>query len=400
MVNTLLRLRHGELDIDFSEKNKGIEKIKFDVFGNLQEINSRYGKWKLTRSPIPHIYTDIPNDNVEELIRLSYEVAEVYMKKSTKNDDEDSVKIKEALEIICGVGYEGYKKRENFEGWNKFIPPLEHQSLVLYNEVMTGCPKSQNPCIFCNVYRNQEFGIVPLEEFSRRERLLAEYAPTAREDRKKGEARVLSFVPEELLDYMMGVIHKHPKFFWGSGNIFALKPEDLLKRLEEHNKYFNFSSPDMELGDGTISAFGHSKYILNHLDFLKEYRALGLKEVWVGVESGDDVSLKLMNKSATAKDHIRAGKALRNAGITCNVTVLYSGIEAKRLDRHISATRKCISKMKPSCVYFSDLVVHEGTRLDELVKQQKIVLSGEKTPKDLGFANIGGVSVWNYGIPV
>lgn len=404
-----LRLKYNDLSIEFSKRDyKGIEKVKFDPVGNLEEIHSVYGKYRLSRKHVAHIYNDIPEEKTDDVVRLSYETAEMVKNTIATKPNKDADSFKKALEIICKLGYEGYKTRENLEGWSKFIPPLEEGHLVLYNEVMTGCPKSEkNPCIFCNVYRNEKFSVIPLDQFSRREQELSEYVPTALDNLRKsgmgtygGMFSGKEDLIKKMLEPLMETTYNAPIFFWGSGNIFALKPKDLLKRLEKHNEYFRFNPSDLDMRKGIISAFGHSKYILNHKDLLKEYHALGLREVWVGVESGDDVSLKIMNKSATAKNHAKAGKALNDAGIRCSATVLYSTIDEKLQEAHIKETKKLVSEMRPACVYFSDLVIHEGTKLSDLIEKKEILLPKERKSGDMAFASVSGVMAWKYDIPV
>lgn len=391
----VLSLKYSQLRIEFPKNPEGMEHILFDIHGNLVEINSIHGNYSLKKEHVTQISNDIPKKKLDELIQLSYRTASKFAKEP---------EFEEAIKVINDVGYEGYKKREDLEGWNKFIPPFGKGSLILYNEVMTGCPRSKDPCIFCNIYAKEEFSIVPFDKFSKREKELAEYAPIAIDKLRKGESRRLSGGDElwnALNELAVSFMHRAPQFFWGNGNIFALKPKELLKRFEEHNKYFRFKAEALDVRQGSICAFGHSKYILNHADYLKDYHALGLREVWVGVESGHEESLKIINKGATVEDHIKAGNALEKADISCNATVIYSAIDAKLQDAHIEKTIELASKMKPSCIYFSDLIVHEGTKLDKLVKEKKITLLEKKDPIDnSGHGSIGGVITWHYDIAV
>jgi radical SAM superfamily enzyme YgiQ (UPF0313 family) len=101
------------------------------------------------------------------------------------------------------------------------------------------------------------------------------------------------------------------------------------------------------------------------LDELKVLKNHGLGIVYMGLETGDDVTLRKINKGATAEDMIQMGRKAREAGFKLSITVLL-GIAGKTRSRiHAEETGRVLSAIDPEYVGALSLMLIPGTPLYE-----------------------------------
>jgi radical SAM superfamily enzyme YgiQ (UPF0313 family) len=98
---------------------------------------------------------------------------------------------------------------------------------------------------------------------------------------------------------------------------------------------------------------------------LRELREAGLRILYIGPESGDDVTLKRIAKGDDAAAHVEAARKARAAGLELSVIALL-GIAPERSDEHARATADLVTAMDPA--YFAALTVTvvPGTPLAQL----------------------------------
>ena len=136
-----------------------------------------------------------------------------------------------------------------------YRPPFEARSLLL--QVTTGC--SHNRCSFCTMYRDEQFGVEPLEQVEADLQEAREYVPNV------------------------------TRVFLENGDPFALSAD----RLEEIAVMVHAYLPKVE----TIAMYASIKNVIGKTDEdLKRLRILGINELNIGVESGLDDALSYMNK--------------------------------------------------------------------------------------------------------
>lgn len=88
---------------------------------------------------------------------------------------------------------------------------------------------------------------------------------------------------------------------------------------------------------------------------LKELKALGLDMLYVGLESGDDFVLDMVNKGETFESSVSALKKIRDSGIRSSVMVL-NGLGGQRYsEQHALNSAKAVNSAQPD--YVSTLVV-------------------------------------------
>lgn len=88
---------------------------------------------------------------------------------------------------------------------------------------------------------------------------------------------------------------------------------------------------------------------------LKELKALGLDMLYIGLESGDDFVLDMVNKGETFESSVSALKKIRDSGIRSSVMVL-NGLGGQRYsEQHALNSAKAVNSAQPD--YVSTLVV-------------------------------------------
>ncbi|MBR3910630.1 MAG: radical SAM protein, partial [Anaerotignum sp.] len=103
-------------------------------------------------------------------------------------------------------------------------------------------------------------------------------------------------------------------------------------------------------------------------------KELGLKMVYMGLESGADEVLKFVKKGVTSDEMIEAGQKVRAAGMTVSITVI-SGLGGKKYWReHALGSARVISAIKPEYVGFLTLMIEPGTEMYDQYNRGEIEL--------------------------
>ncbi len=193
-------------------------------------------------------------------------------------------------------------------------------------EITQGC--THNKCKFCTMYRDVPFRMSPMEWIEEDLQEIASIAPNA--------------TTIQLL----------------SANPLALSFEKLEPILVMINNYL----PKMEY----IYACTRVTDIRNKtVEELKKMRELGVKEISLGVESGDDATLDRINKGYHASDIIEQCSKLHEAGIEFWMSFL-NGVGGKEHSRdHAINSAIIFSQCKPMLVGTGGLTLFPGTPLLE-----------------------------------
>jgi radical SAM superfamily enzyme YgiQ (UPF0313 family) len=210
----------------------------------------------------------------------------------------------------------------NYEG---FIirPPSEAYSLLL--QVTVGC--SHNKCRFCGTYRQKKFRIKSLEQI------------------KKDLCEARHY-------------EKVEKVFLCDGDALII-PQ---LRLEEILKLINDNMPDIE----RIGTYANAKSILRKsVDELKKLRDLGLKIIYLGVETGNVELLQKIHKGVTYEQMVEAAHRVKEAGIILSVTVLLGLGGIEKSIEHAINTAKILTDMDPDYVGSLTLILVPETELCE-----------------------------------
>lgn len=201
-------------------------------------------------------------------------------------------------------------------------PPSEAGSILL--QVTLGC--SHNKCTFCSAYKDKRFNIKDNEVILRDLAFARKHC--RRQDRvflMDGDAMI---IPQKRLTRLLDQI------------------KERLPWVKRVGVYANSKSVKMK-SDGDLARL----------------KAKGLDIAYYGVESGDDETLKRVQKGSTAENLLVQGRRLIEAGITLSVTVLLGIAGRERSLEHARATGELLTKMDPQFVGALTVMVIPGTPL-------------------------------------
>lgn len=210
-----------------------------------------------------------------------------------------------------------------------YRPPSEGLNLII--QVTLGC--SHNKCTFCNMYKSKKFTIKSLEEI-------------------KQEIDMFS----RMYGHIEGI-----RIFLADGDALIIPME----KLRQIMLYLREKFPKFD----RISMYASPKSIrLKTPEELKELNSLGLKLIYLGVESGSDKILAHIKKGVTKDEMLEAGLKARAAGIQISVTVITGVAQKDGSEEHALETADIISKMNPDFFSILTLRIYEGTEFyDEYV---------------------------------
>lgn len=222
------------------------------------------------------------------------------------------------------------------------LPP--DQYLALYLQMTEGC--SFNRCSFCNFYDDRRFHIKPPEVFREHIR------------------RVRAFFGE-------GLRLRHSLFI-GDANALVLPQKRLLPRFEIINQEFELMPHGLTTEARQAWRIAHPIYFEGIYSFVdafstKQKRAadyaalaeLGLRRVYVGLESGNAELLRFLGKPSTPDDVVRLVHECKEGGVAVGVIILVGAGGAKFEQAHITQTTRLINALpldEHDLIYLSELV--------------------------------------------
>jgi len=206
-----------------------------------------------------------------------------------------------------------------------YRPPSEADSFIL--QATIGC--SWNHCTYCDMYRQKEFRVRPLQE--------------SLEDIDAASSAFGDDVQ---------------KVFVADGDALVLPTDHWLSLLDRCNARF----PNLR----RVSCYAMARNVLAKSDGeLRALREAGLSILYIGPESGDDVTLKKIAKGDDAAAHVEAARRAHAAGMELSVITLL-GIAMERSEEHALATADLITRMDPEYVAALTVTVVPGTPLATL----------------------------------
>lgn len=113
-----------------------------------------------------------------------------------------------------------------------------------------------------------------------------------------------------------------------------------------------------------VGSYANAKALgLKTPEELKTLRENGLGIIYMGLESGDDLTLEKVKKGADSKRMIDMGQKARTAGLTVSLTVLLGIAGKDRSDIHARETGRVLSAIDPDYVGALSLMLIPGTPL-------------------------------------
>jgi radical SAM superfamily enzyme YgiQ (UPF0313 family) len=220
----------------------------------------------------------------------------------------------------------------HYEG-NIIRPPSEANSILL--QVTVGC--SRNKCTFCGTYKGERFRIKP------------------------------DAVIFEDIAFAAQYCQRQRRLFLCDGDALIIPQKRLLKILQAIKVQLPWVT--------RVGAYANAKSLkmktADELGCLKEH---GLGIVYMGLESGDDVTLEKINKGATSQEMITMGQKARSAGIKLSITVLLGIAGRERSRIHATETGRILSAIDPEYVGALSLMLIPGTPLFDDYRSGKFTL--------------------------
>jgi len=247
----------------------------------------------------------------------------------------------------------------HYEG-NIIRPPSEANSILL--QITVGC--SRNKCTFCGAYKGERFRIKP------------------------------DSVIMEDIAFASNHCRRQRRVFLCDGDALIVPQKRLMNILMEIEKQLPWVT--------RVGAYANCKSIkMKTLDELKVLNAHGLGILYMGLETGDDVTLKKINKGATSEEMIQMGIKARMADMKLSITVLLGIAGKERSWIHARETGRVLSAIDPEYVGALTLMLIPGTPLyqdyvdgkfpllkpDEMLNELKSMIAATDLSKGLFHAN-------------
>lgn len=217
-----------------------------------------------------------------------------------------------------------------------YRPPSEADAFIL--QATIGC--SWNHCTYCDMYRQKRFRVRDLEES------LADVA----EARRAAGERV-------------------EKVFVADGDALCMDLDHWEPILEACRQSF----PNLR----RVSAYATAMNLNEKSpEELRRLRELGLRLLYIGPETGDDVTFKRIAKGADFDAHVRAARRAREAGLDLSAIFLLGAGGLARSEEHAEASGRLITEMDPRFVSLLTLTVVPGTPIAKLEERGKFEVPG------------------------
>lgn len=213
-----------------------------------------------------------------------------------------------------------------------FRPPSEAASLIF--QITIGC--SQNHCTFCGMYKHKQFRIRSVDE------VVAE----------------IESIPEH---FRAGI----RRVFLADGDALVYPQEGLLQILDR----LAVTYPNLTRVAAYASPNSLTTKSAEELALLREKK---LRILYFGLESGDDDTLKLVNKGYTAAAMLDLCRKVQAVGIKLSVTAILGLAGRERSAEHAEGTADWINSLSPE--YFSLLTLfsrHNQAYFEQVTEQTR-----------------------------
>ena len=248
-------------------------------------------------------------------------------------------------------------------------PPSEAGSLLI--RATRNCP--WNRCAFCSTYKGKTFSRRTVQEIEGDvDAAKAVFDKIAEISWKQGEGghltrRVLAHVlsdsslPDSFRSVAYWIASGGNTVFLQDANSMILSTDSLVTILNHIRKTF----PQVE----RVTSYARAASLKSKSveEFIR-LREAGLSRLHVGMESGSDRVLKMINKGSRAQQAIEGGTRVVEAGISLCLYIIpgIGGIELSY--EHTNETARVINAINPGFIRLRSLHVRRDTPLMEMVK--------------------------------
>ena len=230
----------------------------------------------------------------------------------------------------------------HYEG-NIIRPPSEANSILL--QVTVGC--SHNKCTFCGTYTGERFKI-------------------------KSDDLIL-----EDIAFAAQYCQRQRRVFLCDGDALIIPQKRLMNILTEIRRQLPWVT--------RIGVYANAKSLsMKTPEELAQLKANGIGIAYMGLETGDDATLKKIRKGADAAKMITMGQKARAAGFKLSITVLLGIAGPERSQIHAAATGHVLSEIDPEYVGALSLMLIPTTPLcDDYEKGDFQLISPQEMLREL-----------------
>ena len=321
----------------------------FDLTGRLVGMFINYNNYRRTldnRYYLKSRYTigdeqfrdirQLPIDAIEPLIQQSHSLIRNNQNKLSNNF---STPLENILKMDSENLQHSTKEFNDIYLPISILPPDQYMSLVI--QMTEGC--NYNQCTFCNFYKDRPFKIKSTDEL-------------------EGHLNnVKSFFGQG--------INLRKSIFLADANAIAVPQDRLVKSLElihnqfpQFNNYYSF-----------IDVFTGLKKTVN--DF-KQLNKLGIKRVYLGVESGNNNLMLFLNKKQVNTDIVELTHNLKRGDINVGIIFLVGAGGQKYAEQHLVDSISLLKQLplgKGDIVYLSELY-ETNSNYEKSMTEQNIPL--------------------------
>jgi radical SAM superfamily enzyme YgiQ (UPF0313 family) len=215
-----------------------------------------------------------------------------------------------------------------------FRPPSEADAYIV--QATIGC--SWNHCTYCDMYRDKRF----------RAREVAETLADIEEAGRRYGSRV-------------------EKLFVADGDALVLETDTWIRILANARAVF----PRLK----RVSCYATAINILAKTPAeLARLREEGLSLLYIGPESGDDVTLKRIAKGSTFDEHAAAAKRAHEAGMAVSAIFLLGAGGVERSMEHAEGSARLVTAMDPEFFSALTLTIVDRTPMATLAERGRFTL--------------------------
>ncbi len=211
----------------------------------------------------------------------------------------------------------------HYEG-NIIRPPSEANSILL--QVTVGC--SRNKCTFCGSYQGERFKI-------------------------KSDDLIMADI-----EFAARHCRRQRRLFLCDGDALIIPQKRLMNILGEIKARLPWVT--------RVGSYANAKSLkMKSSQELNDLKASGLGILYMGLETGDDVTLEAINKGASSQLMIDMGRKAKAAGFKLSVTVLLGIAGKERSQIHARETGRVLTAIDPDYIGALSLMLIPGTPLHD-----------------------------------
>ncbi len=259
------------------------------------------------------------------------------------------------------------------------LPPDQYNSLVV--QATEGC--AYRGCLFCDLYRDRPFRAKTPDEFA---------------------AHL-----DEVIAFHGDGLRARRSIFLGEANALTLPHQTLLEMFNHLHQRFRF--PSKQWNGEKFHFDGISSFVdaFTRPPNFAALAELGLRRVYIGMETGDDELQRWLRKPADADSILSLVTAAKSAGLNAGVILLLGAGGARFAESHVRESLRLLNSLplgQGDYIYLSPLVVEPGSAYansgvpllspEQVLAQEKAIRDGLRFGSTTGKPYVARYEIENF----